>query len=55
MQKDLAVKLLKDFRHSNEQILNEFEVDMSVYGKYDISGIRDGEGEPCPRIWDEKR
>ena len=28
---------------------------MSHYGKYDISGVRDGEPEPCPRVWDEKR
>lgn len=28
---------------------------MSVYGRYDISGIKDGEPEPCPRVWDEKR
>ena len=28
---------------------------MSRYGKYDISGIKDGEPEPCPRVWDEKR
>jgi len=28
---------------------------MSHYGKYDISGIKDGEPEPCPRVWDEKK
>jgi len=28
---------------------------MSEYGKYDISGIRDDEPEPCPRVWDAKR
>jgi small subunit ribosomal protein S29 len=55
LQKDLAVKLLKDFKHSNEQILNEFQVDMTHYGKYDISGVKDGEPEPCPRVWDAKR
>jgi small subunit ribosomal protein S29 len=25
---------------------------MSRYGLYDVSGIRDGEPEPCPRVWD---
>ena len=55
LQKDLAAELLSDFKKSNEQVCNEFEVDMSYYGKYDISGIKDGEAEPCPRVWDESR
>ena len=33
----------------------EFEVDLDVYGKCDISGVHDSENEPCPRLWDEKR
>ena len=28
---------------------------MSKYGKYDISGIKDGDPEPCPRVWDAER
>ena len=28
---------------------------MSVYGKIDISGVKDGEPEPCPRVWDAER
>jgi len=28
---------------------------MNHYGKYDISGVKDGEPEPCPRVWDAKR
>jgi len=28
---------------------------MSIYGKYDLSGIKDNEPEPCPRVWDENR
>ena len=28
---------------------------MSLYGLYDISGCRDDEPEPCPRVWDAKR
>jgi small subunit ribosomal protein S29 len=28
---------------------------MSIYGTYDISGIKDGEPEPCPRVWDPLR
>jgi hypothetical protein len=28
---------------------------MSVYGKIDISGVKDGEPEPCPKVWDAER
>jgi len=28
---------------------------MSNYGMYDLTGIRDGEPEPCPRTWDTTR
>lgn len=28
---------------------------MSRYGKYDITGFHDDEGEPCPRVWDPLR
>jgi len=28
---------------------------MSIYGKYDLTGVKDGEPEPCPRVWDEKK
>lgn len=28
---------------------------MSLYGKIDITGMRDGDPEPCPRVWDPKR
>lgn len=31
------------------------KVDKARYGKYDISGVRDGDPEPCPRVWDENR
>lgn len=47
--------MLLDFRHSNEQLLSEIDVDMSLYGKRDYSGMKDGEPEPCPRVWDPKR
>ena len=40
---------------SNEQLLRETDVDMSIYGQYDITGVRDDEPEPCPRAWDEVR
>jgi hypothetical protein len=28
---------------------------MSLYGKYDLTGVKDGEPEPCPKVWDERR
>ena len=31
------------------------DVDLSIYGKYDLSGVKDGDPEPCPRVWDEER
>ena len=55
LQHDLAQQLCKEFLTSNEQLLRDQDVDMSVYGGYDISGIRDDEPEPCPRVWDELR
>lgn len=33
----------------------EADVDMAHYGKMDITGVRDGDPEPCPRVWDERR
>ena len=44
--------MLADFAISNEQVLRDWEVDQSLYGKYDLSGIKDSENEPCPRVWD---
>jgi small subunit ribosomal protein S29 len=55
LQFDLGKELLLDFKHANEQFLTEFDVDMTYYGKYDISGIRDGEPEPNPKVWDPLR
>lgn len=28
---------------------------MSHYGQYDLSGVKDNEPEPCPRVWDPLR
>ena len=28
---------------------------MSLYGKFDMTGVKDGDPDPCPRYWDEKR
>ena len=55
LQKDLAVKTLKDFGTVNAQMSREFDVDLDVYGGCDITGVHDTEAEPCPRVWDELR
>lgn len=47
--------MLIDFGHSNEYILSELDVDMSLYGHIDYSGVHDFDPEPCPRVWDPKR
>ena len=52
---ELTTKLLNDFAFSNQKILSETDVDMSVYGKIDMSGIKDGEQEPNPKVWDAER
>ena len=31
------------------------DVDMKHYGKHDISGVKDGDPEPCPNTWDPVR
>ena len=55
LQPILAKKLLMALRHSNELLFRHSDVNMSVYGKIDISGVKDGEPEPCPKVWDAER
>ena len=55
LQSVLAERILRDLSIQNEQIFHEMDVDMSRYGLYDITGVRDGEEEPCPRTWDPLR
>tara|TARA_B110001450_G_C17381051_1_gene383736 strand:+ start:131 stop:418 length:288 start_codon:yes stop_codon:yes gene_type:complete len=31
------------------------DVNMSVYGNYDLTGQKDQDGDPCPRTWDAIR
>ena len=31
------------------------DVDLSRYGKCDMTGAHDDDGEPCPRTWDAER
>jgi hypothetical protein len=36
-------------------MLSSIDVDMSLYGKIDYSGVKDNDPEPCPRVWDDAR
>lgn len=47
--------MLNDLTYSNEQLFHELDVDMSRYGQMDITGFKDSDGEPCPRVWDDLR
>ena len=47
--------MLQDFKTANAQLSREFDVDLDVYGKCDITGVHDDEAEPCPNVWDAKR
>ena len=55
MQPESTAALLKVWRTANEERLKEWDVDLSLYGKFDMAGVKDGDPEPCPRTWDEKR
>ena len=47
--------MLNDLKIQNEQIFRDLEVNMSLYGQYDLTGAKDSDGEPCPRTWDPLR
>ena len=47
--------MLSDLKIQNEQIFNEMDVNMDIFGQYDITGIKDADGDPCPREWDPHR
>ena len=55
LQFELAQRLLNDLRTQNEQIFSEMDVDLERYGKRDMTGVKDGDPEPCPRTWDPLR
>lgn len=47
--------MLFDLRHSNEEAFRNFDVNMSLYGKIDYTGMRETDPEPNPRTWDPLR
>jgi hypothetical protein len=48
-------EFLEDIAYSNEQSFREMKVNKSIYGKFDMTGVHDKDGEPFPRTWDNKR
>lgn len=55
LQLELAHSMLVGFRHTNEELLREMDVDMSRYGKYEMTGVKDGDPQPCENTWDPIR
>lgn len=55
LQPELAARMLSDLRTANEQIFREMDVDLNLYGKFDMTGVHEDDGEPCPRTWDPLR
>ena len=55
VQHTLAQRMLNDLKIQNEQIFREMDVNLERYGLFDITGVKDGDGEPCPRVWDPIR
>ena len=55
LQPELAARLLSDLRTANEQIFREMDVNLDLYGKYDMTGVHEDDDEPCPRTWDPIR
>lgn len=42
----LAQKVLDDFYQSNEHLLDQIPMDLSIYGKYNFVGVHDDEPAP---------
>ena len=55
LQKESAKEFLEQFNSANEKLLKEFKVDLSLWGKYNISGQHDNEPEAVPNIYDPIR
>ena len=54
LQLDKAKEFLEDIAYSNEVAFSQIPVNLSIYGHYDQTGVHDMEGEPCPRVWDNR-
>ena len=55
LQHELAKELLLDFKIINYEILRSYPVDLSLYGKFDMAGSREGGLDPVPIFYDKER
>ena len=49
------IEWLKDFKTTNSHILSQMKVDLSQYGKIDLTGSHTEEYEPVPNIYYQDR
>lgn len=50
-----VVEWLDEFRTTNEHLIKDFKVDMSLYGKIDLTGTHEDEFSPVPNIFYDQR
>ncbi|CAK74508.1 unnamed protein product (macronuclear) [Paramecium tetraurelia] len=55
MQPKAAQEWLEQFKEANQEHLKTFQVDLSLYGKFNLSGVHDDDPDPCPNLYDERR
>ena len=55
LQYDFAIKILEDLFSCNREIFSEMEVDLNLYGKFNLSGVHDEEPNPVPNFYIEER
>lgn len=52
---DHGVQWLDQFSTANEHILKKMPVNFDIYGKCDVTGMREEDYEPVPNRWDPAR
>lgn len=55
LQIQFAEKILEDLYSCNSEIFAEMDVDMNIYGKFNLSGVHDEEPNPVPNFYIEDR
>lgn len=55
LQNELVKELLIEFKVINIKLLEKMKVNLEKYGKFNTAGVKDGEPDPVPVLWDEGR
>ena len=55
LQNELVKELLIEFKVINIKILEKMKINPDKFGKFNSAGVRDGEPDPVPVLWDEGR